>query len=405
MMMKKSTASLRWLILGVSLSCLVQCADDPAEQAASAEAVEEIDADAAALELANSLDFGFGGEESGEEATEADVPPEPKVFVFQGDSKIRFIGSKPTAIHEGSFGNFTGFFSMLGDRIDVDGVHRVTIDMASVATADEKLTEQLKGEDFFDVAKFPVTTFTLLKMNAGETAGVEGAEGAESSAGAGSYEVVGLLDLHGVKKKITFPATFLLSEDRGSVAMKAKFSIDRKHFGIEYSGVADDLIRDRVVIDLDLKAVPGDPSALQLTANEARSQPMVFSGAANAGDPRLGATGGGGGGQRPDGGRRGGGFGTPGEVVARMDTNGDGKINKDEAPEFVWERISSADTDGDGSISEDEYTVHRAQREAEGGGFGGRGGGGGKGGGSFGGDRGGGGGKGDGGGGGSKGDR
>ena len=374
--MNFSAVYLRWLALGAALF-FVQCAEDPADQAdtAAAEVVEELDADAAAMELANSLDFGFGGgegeteevESGGEEnMEEAPEQPETRVFVFESESKIGFIGSKPTAIHEGSFGNFTGFFSVLGDRIDVDGVHRVSIDMSSLTTDDEKLTKHLKGADFFDVAKFPVTTFTLLKMNATDS---------ESTEAASSYDAIGLLDLHGVKKKITFPATVTVVEDRNSLAMKAKFSIDRKLFGIEYAGVADDLIRDRVVIDLDLKAVPGDPGPLQLTATEARSQPMVFSAPSNAGDPRTGASGGGGG-QRPGGGRRGG--GTPGEMIARMDSNGDGKINKDEAPGFVWDRISSADTDGDGSVSEAEYTVLRAQREAEGGGFG-RGGGGGKG--------------------------
>jgi polyisoprenoid-binding protein YceI len=368
--MKFSVVSLRWLALGSAL-LFVQCAEDPADQADTAAALVEGegDADAAAMELANGLDFGFGDEAEGE-TEEVVEEPEPRVFVFESDSKVGFIGSKPTAIHEGSFGNFTGFFSVLGDRIDVDGVHRVSIDMASVTTEDDKLTEHLKGEDFFDVAKFPVTTFTLLKMNASDVESAEGASG---------YDVVGLLDLHGVKKKITFPATVVVGEDGNSLAMKAKFSIERKLFGIEYAGVADDLIRDRVVIDLDLKSVPGDPSALQLTSTETRSQPMVFSAPTNAGDPRGGASGGPGGGGKGKGGggRRG---GTPGEMIARMDANGDGKINKDEAPEFVWERISSADTDGDGSISEAEYTVLRAQREAEGGGFG-RGGGGGKGGG------------------------
>lgn len=370
--MKFSVRHLCCLTPGLAL-LFVQCAEDPADQSDTVAALVEEDADAAAMELANGLDFGFGDDE-GSAAEEVVVEsPEPRVFVFESESKIGFIGSKPTALHKGSFGNFTGFFTVLGDRIDVDGVHRVSIDMASVTTDEDKLTEHLKGEDFFDVKKFPVTTFTLLKMNASE---------AQSSAGANGYDVVGLLDLHGVKKKITFPATVVVGEDSDSLAMRAKFSIDRKQFGIEYAGAADDLIRDRVVIDLDLKAVPGDPSALQLTGTETRSQPMVLSAPANAGDPRQGGNGGGVAGQRPGGGRRG--FGTPGEIIARMDSNGDGKINKEEAPEFVWDRISSADTDGDGAISESEYTVLRAQREAEGGGSG-RSGAGGKGGGGFGG--------------------
>lgn len=372
-----SSTLLRCLALGLLLAFVVQCADDQPDQAEVAEAngnadvVDEEEADAAAMELADSLDFGFG-DDTGEEVVEEVL--EPRVFVFSDDSKIGFIGSKPTAIHQGTFKNFSGHFTLLGDVIDVDGVHRISIDMSSVATEDEKLTEDLKGENFFNSASFPMARFTLLKMTEAP-AGTEGESAAESESGADAekiYDLVGLLDFLGVKKKITFPASFAVGADRDSVALQAKFSIDRKAFGLDFSGLPDDQIRDRVVIELDLKAAPGDPSALQLTGVENRPQPTVFSAPGNAGDPRTGEKGGGGG-QRTGGGRRG---GTPGEMIARMDSNGDGKINKDEAPEFIWDRISTADTDGDGAISEGEYTIFRAQREAEGGGFG-RGGGGG----------------------------
>ena len=345
-----------------SLIFLTQCADDPAGEAASAEVVDDAEAEAAALELANSLDFGLGDEDT-EEAE--DPALDSRVFVFGENSKIGFVGSKLTAIHEGSFKNFSGHFTVAGDGVDVDGTHRITIDMASVATDDEKLTTHLKSEDFFDVAKFPVTTFSLLKMTA--------ADGE-----AGAYQVAGILDLHGVKKKITFPAQIDVAEDSNSLKMQARFSIDRKAFGIVYPGLPDDLIRDRVVIDLDLEAQPGDPAPLNLTASEQKSQPIVLSAPDNAGDPRSPTAGGApgeGGGRRGGGGGRG---GTPAETIARMDGNGDGKLTADEVPEFVWSRMSAADTNGDGSIDEEEMTVARAAREAEGGGGGPRGGGGGR---------------------------
>ena len=42
-----------------------------------------------------------------------------------------------------------------------------------------------------------------------------------------------------------------------AVTMKADFAINRKEFGINYQGKAHDLIRDLVVIRLDLQATPG----------------------------------------------------------------------------------------------------------------------------------------------------
>ena len=51
---------------------------------------------------------------------------------------------------------------------------------------------------------------------------------------------------------ITFPAVIKVSP--AEVAVNAEFAINRKDFGIVYAGKADDLIRDDVVIRLDLKS-------------------------------------------------------------------------------------------------------------------------------------------------------
>ncbi|MCX7420695.1 MAG: hypothetical protein NT013_14310 [Planctomycetia bacterium] len=41
-------------------------------------------------------------------------------------------------------------------------------------------------------------------------------------------------------------------------------------------------------------------------------------------------------------------------IFGRLDRNHDGKVSKDEAPEFLWERLSAADANKDGSISKEE---------------------------------------------------
>ena len=69
--------------------------------------------------------------------------------------------------------------------------------------------------------------------------------------GAGQFNVTGNLDLHGVKKSITFPANIQVTAD--AVSVDANFAINRKDFGIAYAGKADDLIRDEVVMKLALK--------------------------------------------------------------------------------------------------------------------------------------------------------
>ena len=60
--------------------------------------------------------------------------------------------------------------------------------------------------------------------------------------------------LRGTTKAITFPGTVTAQGE--DFHLKAKFSINRKDFNIRYPGKPDDLIRDEVVIDLDLLAVP-----------------------------------------------------------------------------------------------------------------------------------------------------
>ena len=116
----------------------------------------------------------------------------------------------------------------------------ITIDMNSVTADDPKLTEHLKTADFFDVAKYPQATFESTEIKAG------GDKGA-------THTVTGNLQMHGVTKSITFPATIVVSP--GVVTLDSTFSINRKDFGISYAGAADNLIRDEVVLTLKVRAV------------------------------------------------------------------------------------------------------------------------------------------------------
>ena len=160
-------------------------------------------------------------------------------YVFTPESKIEFTGSKVTGKHDGGFKTFTGHFTVK-DGAPVGNDHKVVIDMSSTFSDADKLTEHLKSPDFFNVTEFPQTTFdvTELKKNSDT-----------------EYTVSGNFKLHGVEKNISFPATITKNGD--AVGIKAEFDINRKDFGIVYAGKADDLIRDEVVIRLDLTAKPG----------------------------------------------------------------------------------------------------------------------------------------------------
>ncbi|MFY9619619.1 MAG: YceI family protein [Pyrinomonadaceae bacterium] len=154
------------------------------------------------------------------------------------NSKVEFVGSKVTGSHNGSFKQFSGTIELAKEGVEKSRV-TIDIDTNSIVTDNERLTGHLKTPDFFDVAKHPKANFTSTKIEPATTAGA-------------THTVTGNLDLHGVKKSISFPATIQVAPDAASV--NAEFSINRKDFGINYAGKADDLVRDEVVMKLTVKA-------------------------------------------------------------------------------------------------------------------------------------------------------
>jgi polyisoprenoid-binding protein YceI len=58
--------------------------------------------------------------------------------------------------------------------------------------------------------------------------------------------------MHGQTKAVTFPATIAATGD--AIAVDSNFAINRKDFGINYAGAADNLIRDDVVLTLKIRA-------------------------------------------------------------------------------------------------------------------------------------------------------
>jgi polyisoprenoid-binding protein YceI len=203
---------LRLVVLAVCLGALTACAD-PAKGKPQA-AVSEPEPQAAAAAPA---------------ATDATL------YRLSTDSKIGFVGSKVTGSHDGGFTQFEGEVRMVDGDPTQSSVH-VLIDTTSLWANHPKLTEHLKSPDFFDVATFPTAQFDSTSIVA------EG-EG---------FTITGNLQLHGVEKTISFPATVDVQE--AGIVTNAEFAIKRFDFAIEYKGMADDLIRDDVLIKLELLA-------------------------------------------------------------------------------------------------------------------------------------------------------
>ena len=154
------------------------------------------------------------------------------------NSKVEFVGSKVTGSHNGSFKQFNGTIELAKEGVEKSRV-TIDIDTTSIVTDTDRLTAHLKTPDFFDVAKHPKANFTSTKIEPATTASA-------------THTVTGNLDLHGVKKAISFPATIQVAAD--AVTVNAEFAINRKDFSINYAGQADDLVRDEVVMKLTVKA-------------------------------------------------------------------------------------------------------------------------------------------------------
>ena len=156
------------------------------------------------------------------------------LFLDVSMSKVGFVGSKVTKDNEGHFEVFDG-------KAMLDGYEpksfEVTVDTTSVQTAYPKLTAHLKDEDFFFVSKYPQARFISREV-------IRGGQGSAT------HTVVGELTLRAVTKKISFPIS-LVTTDAGATGL-AEFKINRKDFGIVYAGMADDLIKDEVLLKLNL---------------------------------------------------------------------------------------------------------------------------------------------------------
>jgi polyisoprenoid-binding protein YceI len=102
--------------------------------------------------------------------------------------------------------------------------------------------KHLKSPDFFDVEKFPISTFAITKV---------------ASVGGENIKVTGNLTIKGVTNPITFPARMEVKD--GVARANGKVVIDRTEWGIRYrSGKFYNKLADQTVsddIELQMKIV------------------------------------------------------------------------------------------------------------------------------------------------------
>lgn len=145
----------------------------------------------------------------------------------------------------GRFSDFEGsiiFDSATPEQSKVD----VTIQAASIATAEANRDAHLKSDDFFAVATYPTLNFVSTSIAA--------------SSGT-RYRVEGDLTIHGVTRRVVLDAEYLgEAKDpwgRDKVAFEARTVVNRKDFGLNWNAALETggfLVGDQVTVTLSIQA-------------------------------------------------------------------------------------------------------------------------------------------------------
>lgn len=122
---------------------------------------------------------------------------------------IKFSGNKA----EGTFSGLTGKISFNPNDL-ANAFIDITVDASTIKTGNSTKDEHSKGEDWFDVTKYPTIKFTSQSF----------------TKSANIFIVSGNLQLHGMKKQVQIPFTF--SEVGAKGVFSGKFKLNRKDYGI-----------------------------------------------------------------------------------------------------------------------------------------------------------------------------
>ena len=145
-------------------------------------------------------------------------------------------------------GTARGKFTKFSGTIEIDRDHpekssvTAAIQTASIDTAIAKRDEHLRGEDFFNVGKYPEITFKSRRVK---------------QTGPSSGDITGDLTMHGVTRTITLHAQLLGAVgDQISRWRIATAPIKRSDFGLSWSqGVeAVSMVGDEVAVDIQIEA-------------------------------------------------------------------------------------------------------------------------------------------------------
>ena len=136
-------------------------------------------------------------------------------------------------------GSHTGDVDLLKGELLIDNRHlvggAVEVDMNTIENfVDQRSLNQLPA--FFDVKKFPVSTFAITKVETGNDGNTKVPTDGSIRVNDGNIKVTGNLTLEGITKAVTFPAKMQFKDGMdGTVVINGTLIIDRTDWGINYA--------------------------------------------------------------------------------------------------------------------------------------------------------------------------
>lgn len=164
--------------------------------------------------------------------------------VDKGHSEVGFQIRHMMTKVRGRFTDFQGRIEADRAKPQASSVE-LTIQTASIDTANANRDQDLRGADFFDVEKYPTITFKSTRI---------------TPKGKDAYDVTGTLTMRGVSKEVTLPVTFLgfMKNQRGTdtAGFETAVTLNRKDFGITWNRTLDAggvLLGDEVYVSINLE--------------------------------------------------------------------------------------------------------------------------------------------------------
>lgn len=167
-------------------------------------------------------------------------------------SSIHWKGSKVGGEHIGTIALKSGELSVNGEEV---ASGKFVIDMNSIVDEDlptqvlkDQLTNHLKSADFFDVATYPESVFTITKV-----------EKVANPTDSVNYNVSGNLKLKDVEKNITFGAKVTKDGDVYK-AVTVPFTIDRTQWNVKYGSktlfadLKENIVNDNIELQITMVA-------------------------------------------------------------------------------------------------------------------------------------------------------